>query len=242
VKEVGEGPIEALAYTPDGGRLVVGERAGFVYQVDAETLEPLGPRVRVNGDLRELVWAGRGRVVAFVDGTRYVLIEVGSGRVLRSADLGLRVTHADVSPDGRLLAVGSYEGDFGILDLDSGKWLTKPTPQHQGWILRVDFSSDGALIVTTGNDGRVRLWDGRTGASREGIAPGRVDVPAAAVFLEGTHTLIMATANGTVLRWDTRVESWIRHACQLARRNLTTEEWRGIFGDETPYRQTCPTV
>jgi WD40 repeat protein len=107
-------------------------------------------------------------------------------------------------------------------------------------VLRVDFSSDGALVVTTGNDGRVRLWDGRTGAPRESITLGRVDVPSAAVFLDGTHTLIMATAQGTVLRWDTHVESWVRHACQLTRRNLTPEEWRGIFGDETPYRQTCP--
>jgi WD40 repeat protein len=179
-------------------------------------------------------------VVVFIDGTRYVLIDVESGRVLRSADFGLSVTHADASPDGRLLAVGSLEGDFGLLDLDSGQWLTQPTPQHQGYVLRVDFSSDGALVVTTGNDGRVRLWDGRTGAPREGIAPGRVDVPAAAVFLDGTRTLIMATANGTVLRWDTRVESWIRHACHVARRNLTPEEWRGIFGDERQYRQTCP--
>ena len=241
-KEVGQGPIEALAYTPDGGRLVVGERAGLVYEVDAETLEPVGPRVRVDGDLHELVWAGRGRVVAFLDGTRYALVDLGSGRVLRSADFGLSVTHADASPDGRLLAVGSEEGDFGILEMDSGEWLTKPTHQHQRFILRVDFSSDGALIVTTGNDGRVRLWDGRTGAPRESIAPGRVDVPSAAVFLEGTHTLIMATGNGTVLRWDTRVDSWVRHACQLARRNLTADEWRGIFGTETPYRQTCPTV
>ncbi|HKX68242.1 MAG TPA: BTAD domain-containing putative transcriptional regulator [Intrasporangium sp.] len=239
-KEVGQGPIEALAYTPDGGRLVVGERGGFVYQVDAETLEPVGPRVRVDGDLHELVWAGRGRVVAFVDGTRYVLVDVASGRVLRSADFGLSVTHADASPDGRLLAVGSEEGDFGILDLDSGEWSTKPTRQHQQSVLRVDFSSDGALVVTTGFDGRVRLWDGRTGAARESIAPGRVDVPAAAVFLDGSHTLIMATGTGTVLRWDTSVDSWVRHACKVAQRNLTADEWRQIFGDQIPYHQTCP--
>ncbi|HET6667984.1 MAG TPA: WD40 repeat domain-containing protein, partial [Intrasporangium sp.] len=241
-KEVGQGPIEALTYSPDGRRLVVGERAGVVYQVDAETLEPTGPRVPINGDLHELVWAGRGRVVVFVDNTRFVLVDVGSGRVLKSAEFGLNVTHADASPDGRLLAVGSEDGQFGILDLDSGEWLTRPAAQHQPWVGRVDFSSDGAIIVTTGGDGQVRLWDGRSGAPSGSITPGQEDVPSAAVFLKDSHTLLMATANGSVLSWDTRVESWVEHACQVARRNLTPQEWRGIFGDETPQRKTCPDV
>ncbi len=86
----------------------------------------------------------------------------------------------------------------------------------------------------------MRLWDGRTGAPSESIAPGRVDVPAAAVFLDGSHTLIMATGSGTVLRWDTSVDSWVRHACKVAQRNLTADEWRQVFGDQIPYHQTCP--
>ncbi|KGN32260.1 hypothetical protein N802_18020 [Knoellia sinensis KCTC 19936] len=242
-KDVGVGAIEALAYTPDGRGLVVGERAGWVYEVDADTLVPVGPRVHVDGDLREVVWGGPGRAVVFLERDQsygFALVDVEAGRVVRQQDLGFDAGHADVSPDGRLLAIGGTKGAFGIVHLATGDWLREPTTEHQDSIGRVYFSPDGARIVTTGHDGWVRVWDGLTGDQSESILVSRVRTAASAVFLPDSRTLLLAAADGTVRRWDTDPRTWVEFACARAGRNLTTDEWRGIFGESIPYRKTCP--
>ena len=241
-KEVAQGPVEALAYTPDGSNLIVGERAGYVYQVRASDLVANGPRIAVAGTLHEVIWAGRDRVLAVLERRSEIvlsLVDLRGGRTLSTRPLEVDVTHADVSPDGRRLAVGALNGEVGILDLDSGDWVKEPVRAHQGFVLRVDFSADGSLLVSSGDDGRVRLWDGRSGSPRESTTIGRVGVPSAAIFQPDGHTLLLAAADGSVRRWDTRVSSWVSLACERAGRNLSRVEWALVFGDQMPYHPTC---
>ncbi len=42
-----------------------------------------------------------------------------------------------------------------------------------------------------------------------------------------------------MLRWAMDEVSWRIHACEVAGRSLTQEEWTTYLGDE-PYRETCP--
>ena len=89
-------------------------------------------------------------------------------------------------------------------------------------------------------DGRVSLWDGGTGERIATVLPGNPGSWAVANFLPDGHTLIVATTDHQVFTWDTRPESWVERACNIAGRNLTPDEWRGAFGDR-PYRRTCAT-
>jgi hypothetical protein len=85
----------------------------------------------------------------------------------------------------------------------------------------------------------VTLWNGQTGGlSRTSVRPGDVE-SSAAEFLPDGHTILVATVDGDVYALDTRLERWIDHACAVAGRNLTPDEWREVFGDR-PYRETCP--
>ena len=103
----------------------------------------------------------------------------------------------------------------------------------------VAYAPDGSTFISSGNDGQVQVWDGRTGEPLATVAPGSRNVWAAGEFLPDGHTIIVATRDGAVYTWDTRVEQWIEFACRVAGRNLTDAEWRDAFGDR-PYRQTCP--
>jgi len=87
----------------------------------------------------------------------------------------------------------------------------------------------------------VSLWDGKTGAQLATVLPGRPEVPAVVEFLPDGHTLMVATRDGGVYRWDTGIEHWIDSACTVAGRNLTPDEWRDALGDR-PYSETCPTA
>jgi WD40 repeat protein len=70
------------------------------------------------------------------------------------------------SPDSKLLAIGGYK-KFGIFSIDSGELLVQETHHHPGLLQdseipnqldHVEFSNDGNLLLTSGNDNTVKLW------------------------------------------------------------------------------------
>ncbi|HET7761904.1 MAG TPA: hypothetical protein VFL46_06045, partial [Phycicoccus sp.] len=146
------------------------------------------------------------------------------------------------SPDGRLIAVGRMDGQLGLASVDTGNWVLEPRKVYAGPVDGVEFSPDGSLLVTSGNDGRIRLWDGRSGASRGSVRAVPAGVRSFVTFREDGRALMVAGSDGSVRRWDLRIETWARLACARAGRDLTTEEWVDIFGEDQPYRRTCPTT
>ncbi len=54
-RKVANGPIEAIAYSADGRRILVGERSGTVFQVDADTLEPIGHRIDLGTGVKQVL-------------------------------------------------------------------------------------------------------------------------------------------------------------------------------------------
>jgi WD40 repeat protein/transcriptional regulator with XRE-family HTH domain len=88
---------------------------------------------------------------------------VAGGQTLRRAWRA----HADMiwtiefSPDGRMLASGSWDGTLKLWDVASGVLFWEG--RHTSRINRVMFAPDGGLLASTGNDATVRLWDLRSG-------------------------------------------------------------------------------
>ena len=101
------------------------------------------------------------------------------------------------------------------------------------------WAPDGSVFASLGNDGRIGLWDGRTGDRLGMVSVGDADSWTIANFQPDGHTLLIGTSDARVFTWDTRVETWVERACDIAGRNLTVDEWRDAFGDR-PYRRTCP--
>ncbi len=62
------------------------------------------------------------------------------------------------SPDGRLLAVGSWDKKVYLYDTESRK-LLKEFTDHKNRVLSVAFHPKGHLLVSGSLDGTVRLWD-----------------------------------------------------------------------------------
>lgn len=51
-----------------------------------------------------------------------------------------RITDLKISPDGKILASGSYDGAIYIHELPSLKILLRPFRKHAGGITHLDFS------------------------------------------------------------------------------------------------------
>ncbi len=152
--------------------------------MDAE-FDRSGRRLVTAGDKTARVWeAGTGQLVATFrghsdrvmaavfsgDGRRVATAsQDGSARVWDVATATALVElrgHPEIvwdvafSPtNDRLLATAGSDGTARLWELPE-----QLTLEHPDWVLAAEFSPDGSQVLTSGDDGNVRVWDARTGA------------------------------------------------------------------------------
>jgi len=63
-----------------------------------------------------------------------------------------------VSADGRTLAVGQLNGDVALIDVRTDK-VRKMDGHHAGPVTAVVFTPDGRTVITSGTDGKIKVWD-----------------------------------------------------------------------------------
>jgi WD40 repeat protein len=131
------------------------------------------------------------------------------------------------SPDGRLLAVGYPHGRSHLWSTATWKPVSRLLVGDVGEIYALAISPDGRMLATGSLDRTMRLWDIETeqaiGAPLPG--PGRGVGAVAPYFTPDGSGLIAGYDTGLAYRWDLRLESLVRHACQVAGRRLTRAEW-----------------
>jgi WD40 repeat protein len=72
------------------------------------------------------------------------------------------VASVAVSPNGKFLLAGRYDGAVQLLELNSGQ-LLRAFLGHSDRVSYVAFSPDGSQILTCGKDATLRLWNVETG-------------------------------------------------------------------------------
>jgi WD40 repeat protein len=229
---------------------VVGDESGLVTLLDSTTLQPIRRPVQVGNPIAWMSASPNNRSALVLTGGQYIfdwyavpstgwaLVDTEDGKVVRRGKLpvvdGQVVAY---SPDGRHVAIGSGQGQVLVLDTATGSFVRPPIAVHQGWTNGLAYSPDGSLLVSSGYDGSVSLFDGR---SAELL--GAVNIPnhqlVTADFLADGHTVVIGSYDDGIYRWDTRLEHATETACRMAGRDLSEAEWRENFGDR-PYQKTC---
>lgn len=140
--------VTALAVDPKTGRLAVPAGANdALFTHDGALLIAAGGEPGVGGALR--FWkAADGAPVRTVTGHADAILS------------------AALSPDGTILASGSYDKTIGLWETASGKAI-RTLPGHNGAIFDVAFSPDGKLLASASADRTVKLWDTATGERRD---------------------------------------------------------------------------
>ena len=117
-----------------------------------------------------------------------------TGRVIRHLpEPGIR--SFAFSPNGKLLASGSYDHTARIWDAGTGKLLH--VLPHRGYVFAEQFSSDGQSLVTSSEDGAAYVWDVASGR-RELLlvgGPGAVGAINDAAFSPGGRRIATASTD-----------------------------------------------
>lgn len=108
--------------------------------------------------------------------------------------------YAVFSPDGlKALVWSDSDSNPQVFDAATGKVLSELAGHAQGGVVHACFSKDGRRMVTTGDDGLVRLWDSGSGRSlREMRHPG---ASAALLAPDNARALTLAMG-GDAMLWD----------------------------------------
>lgn len=113
---------------------------------------------------------GAQLLVADMDGG-VVQIDVAADKAVRTfrGHTGL-VGRLGVSPDGKTLASGAWDGVVRLWDLDTGAERC-PAADHAGRVTGIAFSADGKSMITGDGGGALLSW-GRDGKGRNRLAAG----------------------------------------------------------------------
>jgi WD40 repeat protein len=193
------GGVLWAALTPDGALLV---SAGFGNALQAWDVAAHRPRWtregallgRLSPDGRRVVGVGAGGAVAVyatADGAPLARLSLGSNEPSQTADW---------SSDGTHFAVGDRGGTLGLWRA-SPPWTAALRPAaHAGQIRDLRFSPDGRRLATTGDDGRVLVWDVATMAAPTALVAHQGHVNSLA--WASADTLVSGGDDGAVIAWD----------------------------------------
>src|SRR5262249_24111985 len=69
------------------------------------------------------------------------------------------LTFLVLSPDGKVLATGGFDGQVRFWEMATGDELLRPLKAHSEPVFSAEFSADGQVLATTSLDQTIKLWE-----------------------------------------------------------------------------------
>ena len=180
--------ISALAFSPDGARLVSATMDGSVQMWDAETGIALTALVELDPD--------------------NVKHETRDGGMTVLTTYQNPILVLAFSPNGKQLAAGNGQ-QIRLWNMETGNWgkgTTSINSRKEGKEVFRDskalvFSPDSTVLINGDGNGRIQLWDGTTGAELTTLN-GHTEQVETLLFSPDGETLVSTGKDGTILVWD----------------------------------------
>ncbi|MFP3042600.1 caspase family protein [Treponema primitia] len=161
--------VQALAYSPDGSRIVSASRDTALKVWDTGSGRELRTLSGHTKEVFSVVYSPDGkRIVSGSDDNTLKIWDAESGRELRTlTSHALGVNAAAWSPDGKYLVSGSRDHTIKIWDALTGQELrTLGDFGRSGVVQALAWSPDGKRIVSGSLNKTVKVWDTASGLLR----------------------------------------------------------------------------
>ncbi len=152
--------VAALAFSPDGKKLVAGGTRGELVTYNVHEFEPLMHVQAYEDRLMALAYAPREPILATIgDAARFKIWDAQGNHLKTFGDVCTdEMRCLAFSPDGMLLAVGGNNRIAQIWEWKKGRKIAS-LAGHKLEVTGVAFSSDQRCLATVSSDGCVRLWN-----------------------------------------------------------------------------------
>jgi WD40 repeat protein len=238
-------PVEGADVSPDGRLIAVQTQAqgstGSVVEVrPASGGTPLWRRQLPDGASGVYFSPNRREVVALGCCTAASTVagwDARSGRQLFLRRLTNHATAIAISPDSRVLGLGTENGQALLWNAVRGTSDQPPLHVASASIAALSFSPDGRQLAASSTDESTVLWNLASRTQVGDSFPPRPDVITEPVFEPNGRLVIGYLADAA--EWPMSVSAWERYACQVAGRNLTQAEWRAVLPNRS-YMRVCP--
>jgi WD40 repeat protein len=210
------GPVEAVAFLPDGCRAISGSYDNTLRLWELATGENLRTLEGHAGSVTAVAVLADGRraLSGSYDNTLR-LWDLASGETMRTfkGHAG-SVNAVAVLADGSRAISGSSDTTLRLWDLATGETM-RTLEGHAGSVTAVAVVTDGSRAISGSSDTTLRLWDLATGETLHTLKGHTNWVTAVALAVDGTHAL-----SGS---WDETLRLW----------DLSTGEIMRIFEGHT---------
>jgi WD40 repeat protein len=187
-RDIGFGPrrirpeFYAVAYSPDGQRVLAGAGGDTAYLWDLKT----------------------GRTLQ-----TFVFKPTAAQQTKDADPRGQwdRVCAVAFAPDGEQVLTGGDRGSH-LWDAKTGKLLRSFSGDRWG-VYAVAYSPDGKLLLTGSGDGTVRIWDAKSGEQRKTLK--NANIVYAAVFSPDGKSLVAGGRGNDTRLWDIASEKEVHH-------------------------------
>lgn len=197
-------PIAAVDHSSDGKWIAVA-RYGVVEILSTENRKVVKTLSGHTGNVNDVgfsrdgktLFAAAGEASLFGETTLWSTSDWTRNRVIRGH--GDNLYAAALSPDGTILATGSYDQKIVLWETSSGKQL-RALNGHNGSIFDLAFHASGVILASASGDSTVKLWDVTTGERLDTLNQPEKGQYAVAVSPDGRYVV----AGGV----DNRIRVW----------------------------------
>ncbi|MFN7140642.1 MAG: c-type cytochrome domain-containing protein [Limisphaerales bacterium] len=155
--------ILALAASPDQ-KLYAAAHYGDVAIISADNQRVLHVLAGSRSSVNDVVFSPDGKYLFAASGENAIAGEVKQWDVTLNAFVRTYEGHRDIlysvaiSPEGKILATGSYDQNIILWNTETGAQITKLTG-HNGAVFGLAFRPDGKILASASADRTVKLWN-----------------------------------------------------------------------------------
>ncbi|MGD9636574.1 MAG: WD40 repeat domain-containing protein, partial [Pirellulales bacterium] len=172
------GPVDAVAYSPNGKHFASGDWGGELIVRDVETGGEVF-RVKHGQYVHAVAYSPDGKHLATGSSDHLIRIvnaETGALETTLPAEHTDGVVSVEFSPDGKELVSSSFDNTAILWDLATQK-SQQTFKDHSWWVWKARFSPNGNRIVTVSQDGKAIVWQ-RAGSREQGAGSQNAQSPA----------------------------------------------------------------
>lgn len=210
--------VTAMAASPWTSLVAMaGQKQILLYDTDTRQLAGILPYTE--GFARSLRFSRNGSLLVMGGGKggkfgHAVVWDVKTGK--RIVEVGKefdQVMSADISPDQKMVVIGSPSKKVKVYDTATGEEMYTIS-KHTDWVMDTSFSPDGVLLATADRGGNVMVWEASNGGEFYILGQHKGSCTDMA-WRADSNILASCSADGTIMLWEMnegkQVKTWAAH-------------------------------